>query len=134
MDGQGDGAPRYTVEEFRRNLVTAGMIATRLGIKHAAHVSMWQKRYDDYPEPVLQGTLPHGRTGGNQAWYWWPDVEAFARRHGLPKPRRHGLTREQLAWAQAQRDAGKTLTEIAAALGVARNTIRNRTWPKEAKR
>ncbi len=55
-------------------VVGAWEITERRGHRHAETVHNWRRRHDDFPEPVakLRRVL---------VWYW-PDVEAWARRTG----------------------------------------------------
>ncbi|MGD9701580.1 MAG: DNA-binding protein [Acidimicrobiia bacterium] len=55
-------------------LVGAAEIAERLDLSHPQNVHVWRKRHADFPQPVakLQQAL---------VWYW-PDVEAWARKTG----------------------------------------------------
>ncbi len=56
------------------DLVGAAEIAQRLGVRRASLVHDWQRRYDDFPEPVL-------RLSVGLIWYW-PEVERWARKTG----------------------------------------------------
>ncbi len=55
-------------------LVGAAEIAARLGVRRPQVVHDWRRRHADFPAPVatLHAAL---------VWYW-PDVEAWARRTG----------------------------------------------------
>ena len=75
----------YTQDELKANLVTAAGITERLGLRSAKRVADWRQRYSDFPEPFLGGTRDRGGPGARQAWYFWPEVEAFLERHELPK-------------------------------------------------
>lgn len=122
--GLQDAPDSFTLDEFRANLVTAVGIAERLGLRSSKRVADWRDRYHDFPRPFLEGTRGRGVTAARQAWYWWPDVEAFTERHGLPKrPRPPTLSAAQIAEAQRRRDAGEPVRQIAAAFGVSRGPI-----------
>lgn len=56
------------------DLVGAAEIAKRLGVRKGSVVSDWRQRHRDFPEPVARLAMGH-------IWYW-PDVEAWARRSG----------------------------------------------------
>ncbi len=59
-------------------LVGASEIAKRLGLKQRQGVHVWQKRYPDFPSPVLKLDMGH-------VWNW-PEVERWARKTGrLPE-------------------------------------------------
>lgn len=55
-------------------LVGAAEIADRLGLSHPQSVHSWRRRYEDFPQPrvVLEQAM----------LFYWPDVEAWARRTG----------------------------------------------------
>ena len=59
-------------------LVGAGDIAKRLGVKRQA-VHNWRERHRDFPQP-------EGKIEGGLVWYW-PDVEAWARKTGRYPPK-----------------------------------------------
>lgn len=61
------------------HLVGAGDIAERLGLRGRQAVTDWQRRYDDFPKPVAH-------VGSRKVWLW-PEIEAWARKNGLPRPR-----------------------------------------------
>ncbi len=56
------------------DLVGAAEIAELLGLAHSQSVHTWHRRYADFPSPVA-------RLRQALVWYW-PDVEAWARRTG----------------------------------------------------
>lgn len=57
-------------------LVGTAEIAQRLNIAHPETIHSWRHRYDDFPEPVAKLSI-------GMVWNW-PDVRAWAKKHGKP--------------------------------------------------
>jgi predicted DNA-binding transcriptional regulator AlpA len=56
------------------DLVTAALIANRLGVKRPQVVHEWRRRHADFPPPLRD-------LGGVLVWVW-PEVERWARATG----------------------------------------------------
>ena len=56
------------------DLITAPMIAERLGVVDARVVHTWARRHNDFPRPVLESERIH-------VWLW-SDVERWLRSSG----------------------------------------------------
>lgn len=75
---------------LRENLVRPYEIAARIGVRPPA-VANYQRRYGDYPEPVISDEL------GMNGTYWWPEVKEWLELHKLPgKPRVRKKDREMI--------------------------------------
>lgn len=60
-------------------LVTTAEIVQRLGLTESRTVNGWMRRYDDFPKPAIA-------RGERVLLWYWPEVDAWARKTNRTKP------------------------------------------------